>query len=208
MPPKAKVTKEQIIAAAMEIAKESGIEAVTARELGNRMGVSSRPLYSVYASLEELKREVVKRVFRHYIGEMEKDNGITDPFLRGGLNYIHYARNFREFYRINNVTGHKYHDKEVGEMFREMVEKVRSQASYSEFTHEEMTGLFMKMWVFTHGLADLCSQENRSEFSDELILKLMKEVGEAVVRFELMIKKGEVTRCGSAEEASSQKKKR
>ena len=38
MPPKLKVTREQIKEVSMKIAETSGIEAITARELGKRLG--------------------------------------------------------------------------------------------------------------------------------------------------------------------------
>jgi AcrR family transcriptional regulator len=192
MAPKFKVTKDQVLDSAMKIANESGLEAITARELANRLGVSSRPIYSVYASMEDLKREVVKKVFALFAAEMVKDNGIGDPFMRGGLNYINFAKKFPQLYRINNVTGHKYHGKEEEAIYNQMVETVRAQTCYSEFSHEEMTMLFTKMWIFSHGLADLISQGTIPEFTDEFALRVMKETGEAVIRFQLMLKKGEV----------------
>jgi AcrR family transcriptional regulator len=207
MPPKFKLTKDQIIGAAMEIAGESGIEAVTARELGIRLGVSSRPIYSVYESMEELKREVVKRVFRHFAAEMMVKGESDDPFLCSGINYINYAKKYRQFYRITNVTGHKYHGKEEEQMHIQMIENMRNQPHYSEFTHEEMHDLLTKMWIFSHGLADLVSQGTIPEFNDAFALRMMQEVGEAVIRFKLMLKKGEVQSCTSPVETVVKKKK-
>lgn len=48
MPPKPKFTREEIIAAALEIVSEKGIEALTAKELGEKLGSSARPrLYGI-----------------------------------------------------------------------------------------------------------------------------------------------------------------
>ena len=63
MPPKAKFTKEEIIAAALKITREQGIGAVTARELGARLGSSARPVFTVFSSMEELTRENLLRMF-------------------------------------------------------------------------------------------------------------------------------------------------
>ena len=40
MPPKAKFTREEVIAAALTILREGGIGAVTARELGAKLNLS------------------------------------------------------------------------------------------------------------------------------------------------------------------------
>ena len=45
MPPKCKFTKEEIIEAALEMVKADGIEAVTARALGAKLGTSSKPVF-------------------------------------------------------------------------------------------------------------------------------------------------------------------
>ena len=44
MPPKPKFTKDQMIAAALDIVSEKGLSALTARNLGARLGGSSRPM--------------------------------------------------------------------------------------------------------------------------------------------------------------------
>ena len=51
MPPKAKFTREEIVAAALEITREKGIEAVTAREIGKTLNSSARPIFTVFQLL-------------------------------------------------------------------------------------------------------------------------------------------------------------
>ena len=58
MPPKPKFTKEEIVTAALELVSEKGIEALTARELGVRLGSSARPIFTVFNSMEEVQEEV------------------------------------------------------------------------------------------------------------------------------------------------------
>ena len=52
MPPKAKVTREDILSACVEIIRESGFDAVNARALASRLGCSTQPIFSNYASME------------------------------------------------------------------------------------------------------------------------------------------------------------
>lgn len=56
MPPKAKFTKEEIVEAALGIAHESGFDALTARTLGERLGSSARPIFTVFKSMDEVRR--------------------------------------------------------------------------------------------------------------------------------------------------------
>ena len=59
MPPKAKFTKNEIVDAAMQIVREQGLEAVTSRELGKRLGSSACPIFTVFSNMEEVKSEII-----------------------------------------------------------------------------------------------------------------------------------------------------
>ena len=54
MPPKPKFTKEEIVDAALDIVSRDGVEAMTAREVGERLGTSC--FYRVRQYGEALRR--------------------------------------------------------------------------------------------------------------------------------------------------------
>ena len=58
MPPKPMFTRKEIVQAALDIVSERGIEALTARELGVKLGSSARPLFTVFKNMEELHEAV------------------------------------------------------------------------------------------------------------------------------------------------------
>lgn len=168
----------------MSIAETSGLEAITARELGNRLGVSSRPLYSIFSSIDELKREVVGMICDLFAAELSKDRDSSDDFFKVGLNYLDFARNHPEFYRILHSTGLRYMDlKSVEEI---IVEQVRSNSEYyAEFTKEEMSDLYRKMGIFSHGLADMLARDTSRSISEEDARQILFETGGALVRDKL-----------------------
>ncbi|MBR3737816.1 MAG: TetR/AcrR family transcriptional regulator [Eubacterium sp.] len=99
MPPKVKFLKEEIIEAAVNITREKGISAVTAREVGAALGVSSRPLFTYFKSVDELKIEVynyAQRLYEEYVVE-----GLAQeiPFLGVGQQYIRFAKEETELYK-------------------------------------------------------------------------------------------------------------
>ena len=111
MPPKVKFQKEEIVAAALQIAREKGIDAVTAREVGARLNVSARPIFTWYDSMDQLKRDVyeqAKVLYKEYI-----ERGLSEPipFLGVWHQYITFAKEEPELYRLlflkkpDGVTG-------------------------------------------------------------------------------------------------------
>ena len=60
MPPKAKFSRDEIVEAALTIVREDGIQALTARSLGDRLGSSARPVFTVFQNMEEVQGAVLK----------------------------------------------------------------------------------------------------------------------------------------------------
>ena len=91
MPPKAKFTKKEVIAAALEMVKEDGIEILTARALGERLGSSARPVFTLFDGMEEIKAEVINAAKRLY--ERYEDDGMCgeQAFKGSGIGYIKFA---------------------------------------------------------------------------------------------------------------------
>ena len=70
MPPKSKFTRDEILNMALCITKEHGIDAVTARELGNRLGSSARPIFTVFENMDEVRKSVIlkaKELYGQYV---------------------------------------------------------------------------------------------------------------------------------------------
>ena len=57
MPPKAKITKEMILNTVLEITREAGFESVNARSISGRLQCSTRPIFTCYENMEELRKE-------------------------------------------------------------------------------------------------------------------------------------------------------
>lgn len=100
MPPKVRFQKEEIVAAALNVARKQGIDAVTARETAKELGVSVGPIFTWYETMEQLKADVyeqAKRVYREYI---ERGLAGPIPFLGVGQQYLQFAKKEPELYML------------------------------------------------------------------------------------------------------------
>ena len=104
MPPKVKFQKEEIVAAALRVTREGGINAVTAREVAAELGVSTRPIFTWFDTMDELKGEVcalAREQYRAYIAKgLEEDI----PFLGVWHQYMRFAREEPALYRLLFLT--------------------------------------------------------------------------------------------------------
>ena len=100
MPPRVKCKKEDIVSVAFEIARERGPQALTAREVASKMGISTQPIFTCFSSMDELKSAVYARAFgffQNYLGEGLKQDV---PFLGVGKQYIHFAKQEKELFKM------------------------------------------------------------------------------------------------------------
>ena len=66
MPPKAKITKAMILDTVLDITRETGFETVNARSIANHLQCSTRPIFTCYENMEELKKEFLIFAYQHY----------------------------------------------------------------------------------------------------------------------------------------------
>ena len=184
MPPKAKFTRETIIDTAFIITQEQGIDAVTARELGKRLGSSARPIFTVFASMEEVKELVIlraKELYQQYVEEGLKNEL---PFKGIGLAYIRFASEQPKLFQLLFMS--TFHDKlDLSSILPVLDDHYdRTVWSVQEPFHlekEPAQRLYQHLWIYTHGIATmivtgLCSysmeqiEENMTEIVTGLLL--------------------------------------
>ena len=104
MPPKVKFQKDEIIRAAFEVARKSGIDAVTAREVAAELNVSPRPIFTYYESMDQLRRDVYDLAKDRYKAYVERGLAEKIPFLGVGHQYIRFAKEEPELYKLLFLT--------------------------------------------------------------------------------------------------------
>ena len=191
MPPKPKFTKEEIVAAALELVSKRGMEALTARDLAACMGSSARPVFTVFKSMEELQREVRKAAMQRFARFAEKAIHYTPAFKQFGMQMILFAMEEPKLYQLlfmtENAQARSFDDVfvELGETAVVCMEVI--QRDYG-LTEREAKALFQQVWIYTFGLGALCAARV-CHFSEEEIIELL---GREFVSMLIYIKSGKL----------------
>lgn len=152
MPPKVKITKEDIINAAVEIVRKEGAEALNARTVASRLNCSTQPVFSNFATMEELRFAVVKRadmLCQEYISREAEQGGPV--YKASGMAYIRFAKEEKELFKL------LYMRDRSGEILEDTIEF----GDYMESVVQRNTGLdvetarlfHLEMWAYVHGIA-------------------------------------------------------
>lgn len=185
MPPKAKVSKDDIVLAAIEIIRESGAESVNARSVAAKIGCSTQPIFSNYASMDDLKYDVIKTAYGKY---MEYVLSYRSPegcpkYKNTGLAYISYAENERELFKLlfmrhRSKNEYVQKDNSVEPVIDMLVSSTGLERSEAEMFHTEM-------WIFVHGIATMVAteyleirEEDVSEMLTDMYRGLLKRFSE------------------------------
>lgn len=183
MPPKAKFTKEEIIAAAIEITRKDGIEAVTARELGNVLNSSARPIFTVFKNMDEVISEVLKAakaLYKEYVYEGMKQA----PAFKGiGMSYIKFAMYEEKLFQLLFMS--EQEDAEdmdsilvrIDENYEVILKSVKDLYNLKD---DEALRIYQNIWIYTHGIATLCATKV-CRITEEEAGKMLTEVFTALL---------------------------
>lgn len=153
MPPKVKVTRDDIINASVDIVRECGVSALNARNIAARLHCSTQPVFSNFASMEELKKAVIDAADALYqvYTQKEVEQGKFPPYKASGMAYIRFATEEKELFKLLFMRDRSDETipKET-QLGNQMMDMIQSNIGVSQLN----ASLFhLEMWAYVHGIA-------------------------------------------------------
>lgn len=159
MPPRAKFSREEIIDAAFQIARTDGPDKITARELGERLGSSARPIFTVFESMDEVKAQVIARAKALY-GQYVADGLRQELAFKGvGMAYIRFSIEEPLLFQLlfmRPATGQTGVESILPEIDDSYEKILRSVQKYVD-TREAAEMIYQHLWTYSHGIAAMCA---------------------------------------------------
>ncbi len=157
MPAIAKVTKEMIIDAAFEIAKEMGAENINARTVSQKLGCSTQPVLYHFKTIEDVRMAAHKKGMEFHVNYVTNLSGNYErPMLEVGMRHIQAAveqKNlFRFLFHSNYYTGISLSDWLTEENFGSIFSILKKQAKVDS---QQAYSIFSQIFLVTHGIASL-----------------------------------------------------
>ena len=160
MPPKPKFTREEVASVAFAMIKEGGASALTARDLGARMGTSARPIFTLFKNMEDVKqaaRALAVKEFMVYLSDYQE---YTPAFKRIGMMIVSYGIHEPELFKLLFLQEHPQ-----GVSFTESLKDLNGmdetcvQLVMRDYglTEGEARLLFEQMWTHALGLGTMCA---------------------------------------------------
>lgn len=178
MPPKCKFTREEIIKAALDLTRKEGINALTARALGAKLGSSPKPIFTVFENMEEVQSEVQKAAKALYAEYIRVGLHQKLAFKGVGTQYILFAIKEPKLFQLLFMSEQPQKPSVEGilpiidESYEQILQSVQSGYGIGMKNAEN---LYRHLWIYSHGIAVLCAT-NMCSFTAEEIGKMMSEV--------------------------------
>lgn len=174
MPPKVRITKEDIVNTAVELVREQGVQAFNARAVAAGLGCSTQPVFSNFTTMEELQRAALEAAYGRYLAFLqgEADKGEYPPYKAYGIAYIRFAQEEKELFKWLFMR-----DRE-GEEWKDTADwnaSVEMNMSANGLSREQARRMHMELWIWVHGVAVMLAT-SYMKMSWEAISGMMTDV--------------------------------
>ena len=152
--PKQRITKEMVVEAAFQLAREGGMEQVLVKNIAARLGCSVQPIYSYCRNMDGLRRDVYRRVGGFVREYLYKGGG----FQATGQAYVRLAREEPELFKLFTLCPREgvacLDDLYRAEADPRMAESIAGELGLSL---ESARKLHLNMIIYTIGLGAIFS---------------------------------------------------
>lgn len=182
MPPSVKSTKEEIVNAALQVVREKGTAALTTRQIAAVLGVSTRPIFTYFQNMQQVQEAVRQAAQALYHSYIKKGLEQVHPFIGLGEQYIRFATQEPELYRLLFLP------LAPGSENKAMEEMERTQNLVLDFLQQiyqldeaAAKRFFRDVWLVAHSLAALIVT-NCCPYSPEEIRQILTSVSLSVCK--------------------------
>lgn len=182
MPPSVKFTKEEIVNAALQVVREKGTAALTTRQIAAVLGVSTRPIFTYFQNMQQMQEAVRQAAQALYHSYIKKGLEQVHPFIGLGEQYIRFATQEPELYRLlflplapgseNKAMEEMEHTQNLVLDFLQQIYQL-DEAAAKRF--------FRDVWLVAHSLAALIVT-NCCPYSPEEIRQILTSVSLSVCK--------------------------
>jgi AcrR family transcriptional regulator len=182
------ITKDKILAAALDVVRKGGASALTARSLSSALGCGANPIFSAYGSMEgvlEAVRTQARNMFKERVGA---GFALNPPFKGFGMALLWFAMDEPELFKLvmgsraSAASFEEYIDTHIG--FKE--ESLAAIAHSFDLHGKDAEMLYYQLLLVGLGLAHTCV-EGHAPLS---ISQASEIIGKNVRAFLMVIRAG------------------
>ncbi len=161
MPAVRKVSKEQIINAAVDVLRDDGFSAINARSVAKKLGCSTQPIYFSFRNMEELKAALTERAIQMHTQRVRDSlrihEGNDSRYSSYGMGFVKFAAEEKQLFRWLYLEGEQLGPYQNDVLTSEVISVITEEFGYEE---DVARRFHQDMVYFTYGLAILANTDH------------------------------------------------
>ena len=175
MPAIKELSKDYIVKVAVKMVNDNGWNSVNARSLAKALNVSTKPLYRIYKSMDEIKFDIYKEISRQYDEFITSRIDNKKALITLCIAYVEFAQEYKNLFIslfLSNNLKWKSLENVLDEKWNQST--IINLVNKHGYSFEEAKNLFMNMWLYANGLATLIATNEIKIDEKEILVRLVK----------------------------------
>lgn len=169
------INKEELLNVALKMVEDNGLESINARSLASAAGISTKPIYRLYKSLDDLKNDVNEIIKKEYDEFITKRVDNKKALITVCVAYVEFAgmhkNYFRSMFLSNNLSWNSVDDV-LNEKWNQST--IINLVNKQSLSFDEAKNLFMNVWLYANGLATLIASNDLTIDNKEILVRIVK----------------------------------
>ena len=158
MPATRKVSREEIVDAAVAVLCDDGFSAVNARSVAKKLGCSTQPIYFSFKNMDELKTALTERAIQMHTQRVRDSlrihEGNDSRYSSYGMGFVRFAAEEKQLFRWLYLDGVQLGTYQNDVLIREVIDVIVEDFGYTE---DVARRFHQDMIYFSYGLAILAN---------------------------------------------------
>ena len=134
--------------------RKNGETAINARNIAAALNCSTQPVFSNFATMDELQKAVINAAYERYLVFLQKEmeSGKYPQYKSLGMAYIRFAKEEKELFKLLFMRDRTGEDMSLSLDFEECVKIIMQANGVSMETARLM---HLEIWTFVHGIGTM-----------------------------------------------------
>ena len=158
MPAAKKVSKDDIIDAAIDVLRDDGFSAINARSVAKKLGCSTQPIYFSFKNMDELKAALTQRAIELHTqrvrDSLRAHEGNDSSY---GMGFVKFAAEEKQLFRWLYLEGEQPGAYQSDVLMQEVIGVIVDEFGYAE---DVARRFHQDMIYFTYGLAIIANTDH------------------------------------------------
>ncbi len=171
MPAIKKISKEEIIDAAVDVLREGGSAAINARSVARKLGCSTQPIYQSFQNMDDLKAAMTQRAVALHTQYVWNSNSDTQ-YSCYGMGFVKFAAEEKNLFRWLYLEGKQPGPYQSDVLISKIILVIMEEYGYTE---EVARKLHQDMIYYSYGMAILANTDHLNLTDSELRTAFRRE---------------------------------